>query len=161
MWSNLCFCPWSYSPGCCWPLLLLGLAAGLCHGCCPPGPPGTFPTELLLGQSQAHVVAKGLSIPVKDFAFFIAEFHDVPVSPFLQVPWALPLNISSGSSISCHCKPHDQEQCCLLPPIGKDLKQVPGTGSRTDHYGVPLVANLQVEMSYYPLPSKPNQPSRL
>lgn len=84
---HLYFCPCSYSPGCCWPSLLLGLAAGPCPARCPPGPPGPFPQSCSLGSLEPVLLQRVPSIQVKDFALVIAEFHNVPVSPFLQVPW--------------------------------------------------------------------------
>jgi len=63
---------------------------------------------------------------VKDFAFVIAEFRDLPVSPFLQVHW-------DGS----HAFEYTEWWLNLM-----SLQ----TDPKTDCYGVPLVTNLQVKL---------------
>lgn len=160
---DLYFRPCSYSPGCRWPLLLPGLAPGPCPARCPPGPPGPFPQSCSLGRLEPVLLQRVLPSSWRALHLSLLNFM-MPLSAHssrLLGMAALPSNISSGGSIWCHCKPDNQALCYLLLPIGKDFKQIPGTGPRTDRCGVPLVASLQVKMSYYPLPSKPNQPSRL
>lgn len=51
---DLWLCPCSYSPGCCWPLLLPGLTDGPCPSPCPPGPPGPFPQSCSQQLVPAH-----------------------------------------------------------------------------------------------------------
>lgn len=92
-------------------------------------------------QCQAYTLAQGHSVPGAGLVFVFVELQEISVSSLL---WPVLILMSGSSALkSIDCSPYFGVNCleCLLLSSRLFVNTVSSMGSRTQHWGMPIVTS--------------------